>query len=661
MLGPSREPSLTVVLRTGILVFFEGLSVGLCGWALRMGEKLAPYAAENRLSRIGRGYLLADMFGTAAIFLLAAAVYLLVRRRTGGLEKLHRLAVRLSPLVVTGLLPFLMRWPLWIDRDLTFLVLAAMAGLGFRHFLGRSLSAEPVLAHTWAGNVVDVARARVAVALRRLERSFPLALVGLGAIGYGLYFSFYTIRNHHNLQTASLDLGLEDNLLWNLVHGGPFLKTSPPFGPVGSHFGYHATFFSYVLGLFYALVPRPETLLVLQAFLIGAAAVPLFLFARRKLGPWPALLVAFLYLFYPPVHGSNLYDFHYLPLGPFFLWLTLYLVDARHFRWAILAVVLTLSVREDVAAGLAIVGAYLMFTGERPRAGLVVTCVAGAYFLVLKMIAMPHALQGGSSFINQYAGLLPEGEHGYGGVLKTVIANPIFTLQSLLERDKLIYLLQIMVPLCFFPWSSSLGLLCSLPGFFFTLLATGYPPLIQTSFQYTAHWTAFVFLALVANLQQVGRPRFPDDRNGAARQRSWLAAMALTMLLASLQYGAVLQQHTVRGGFGPFRFTSTELDRSRRADLEALIALVPPRAKIVSSENIVPHVSGRPDSYTLRIALFDAEYMLFSLPARGDEAVHLLEGFDGGAFGVIAERGEFVLARRGAPRDKNGSVLSRLR
>jgi hypothetical protein len=44
--------------------------------------------------------------------------------------------------------------------------------------------------------------------------------------------------------------------------------------------------------------------------------------------------VAVCYLLYPPLHGANLYDFHYLTFAPFFLWLTLWALDARRDRLA---------------------------------------------------------------------------------------------------------------------------------------------------------------------------------------------------------------------------------------------------------------------------------------------------------------------------------------
>jgi uncharacterized membrane protein len=648
-------PSLSAVSHTFGLLLGEGASLGLCIWALTHGSGLRPYALDNTLSVPERQNLLLAMFGSAAAAVLVACGYLAVRTRAW--DTVNRAAIRLSPLLLAGLLPFLFEWQVWKQREMTFGVLVTVYGFALQRALHASLGVGSVFA---PAELRDALRRWVSRSQSRLVSWLPLSLVIVGVLGYAAFFSYHTIAAHRNLLTYSFDLGLENNLMWNVVHGEGFFKSSPLSGPRGSHFGYHATFFSYVIAAFYVFWQEPEALLVFQAVMIAAAALPLYGFAKLHLGAWAAAFVALAYLLYPPVHGSNLYDFHYLPLGVFFLWLTLYLVETSRYKLAALSVLLTLSVREDVAADLIVVGAYLIVSGRRSRAGVVIATAAGIYFVLMKGVLMPLRLSGDASFIHQWQGLVPAGEGGYGGVLKTVFANPVFTLTSLLEPEKFLYLVQIGAPLCFFPWRRPIGLLCSLPGFFFTLLATGYLPLVQISFQYTAHWTAFLFMALVSNLAWVRRPAFPSDTGGRVRFRAWLGAIAISTLVTSHQYGAILQQGSVRGGFWPYRFGTTEEDRERHRKLYALIDKVPPRAKIVSSENIVPHVSSRPDSYTLRQDLYDAEYLLFELAQRGDEIPVIRRALNGD-FGVMAVEKPFVLAQRGYSKKENASVLRMLR
>jgi uncharacterized membrane protein len=658
---PARTlPPLTVVVRSLGLLALEGASLGLTAWTLRARDRLQPYVTTNTLTPTGRKFVFFNVGGGMAAAVALALIFLIWKRGVA-VEFLHRLSHRCAPLVLTGLLPLLLRWNLWPGRELTFLALASIFTLSLQGLVRLSMATPPVFLG-WR-TPPPIAALRSTIATLGRVRGLPLGLVVLGAAWYTVFFSFHTIVHHRNFGTAGFDLGIENNLVWNAVHWGPLFKTSPLFGPQSTHLGYHQTYFSYFIGIFYRLSPRPETLLVFQAAVLGASAIPLYLVAKRRIGAWLACLVALLYILYPPLHGSNLYDFHYLPFAPFFLWLTLYCLQERRDGWAVVVVIFTLSVREDISALLAMLGLYLIVTGERPRAGLVVAAVGAVYFVVLKMIIMPRFLAGQSSYVNQYQGLLPEGDSGFGGVLKTAFGNPGFTMTTLLERDKVIYLLQIIAPLAFLPWRRPIGLLCCLPGFFFTMLSTQYPPLVQISFQYTAYWTPFVFLAVIANLAWMAPATRAAERARGCHtpnRTAWVIALVAGMLVTSNQFGVMFQQNTGRGGFSAFHFGSSQYERDRYRDVYELIGKVPPLAKIAATEMVVPHVSSRPDAYTMRTGIYDAEYLLFPVTPRKDEDVRLVEALTSGKYGVLAEKGEFVLCKLGLPTDKNEAVLKRL-
>jgi len=644
---------LPAAVKTLTLLFGVGASLGLGAWGA-LSTSVVEYSQQNELPAPDRKLLIEIMFAMGALAVLLGFVFL-GRARENAARRLELAAVRLSPLLFVGLLPFLFRWQIWVTRELTLGVFVSAGGFALHGSLLASLKAGELA----RGGVRSPMRRSIAALFERAARWAPITLVSLGAAAYAAFFSYHTVMHHRSLLTSSFDMGLEDNLLWNVIHGGAFMKMSPLFGPVGSHFGYHATLFAYVIGPFYALYQHAETLLVFQAVMVALASFPLYLFAARHVGRWPASLISLAYVLYPPVHGANLYDFHYPPLGVFFIWLTLYLADSGRTRWALLSMILTLSVREDIAADTAVLGLYLIYA-KRARAGAIITAVAGAYFLLVKLVLMPPFLHGDQSFLNQWQGLVGRGSHGYAGVLMTVIGNPVFTLTSLLESEKFLYLVQLGAPLCFFPWRRPIGYLLSIPGFFFTLLGTKYLPLVQISFQYTAHWTAFLFIAIVTNLERLREPRFPGDGEGFVRQRAWLITLCCLTLVCSYQYGAMFQQNTARGGFGPYAFGRSESAAKAYNQVHKLIAKVPPRAKIVSSENIVPQVSNRPDSYTLRTGIYDAEYLLYQEPARDDERRFARSALEGG-FGVVATEGPFVLAKRGYATTDNERALKRLR
>jgi uncharacterized membrane protein len=648
-------PELSVIARSAGLLAAEGVSVALAVWTLRVGEGLEAYVWSNSLDHRARVFVIGDIAGGALLGLLVAA-FALARGKSDGVALVNRLSLRLSPLLAAWIVPLLFRWKLWQGRELTFLALVSLAALIVQRSVRTMLRTAPLF-------VRKAAPARSGGRfLAAVRKALPLTAVVVAACGYAAYFSFYTLRNHYRIGTAALDLGLEDNLVWNAVHWGPLFKSSPLGGPTVSHGGYHQTYFAYVLGIPYRFLPDPRTLLVIQASVAAAAAIPLYFLARRRLSGPESAIIATLYLLYAPLQSANLYDFHYLLLAPLFLWMTLNLLEGRRYVWAAVAIAFTLSIREDVAALLAFVGAYLVLSGRNPKAGIVVGAVGGAYFVALKMFVMPRFLGGSQAFIEMFRELLPEGDSGYGGVLKTAIANPGYTLTKLLERDKLLYVLQIFTPFAFLPFRRPIGLLCIAPGFLFTLLSTKYMPLIQPTFQYTTYWTVFLFIGSIANLGWMRQSELSHAAEGIewrASRHAWIAAMVCTMLATSYQFGALLQQHTAHGGFGPFRFDLTAQDRAHHRDVYKLLAEVPRDAKIVSSETIVPHTSQRPNAYTLRTGLHDAEWLLVWMPPRGDERALSVQALRAGTYGVFAESGEFMLAKRNYSTAKNAAVMAR--
>jgi len=659
--APVPLPLATRIARLAALGALEATSAGLAVWAFASRPSLPSYTRDNSLGPHARLFVFLDM-GIALVVAGLVVAALLLRWRRAGLDRVERLARRLSPLALTGLVPFLFDARLWEDRQAVFLPLAAAFGFGAWGSARMVLETPPAFPRledwkrTWVVRMAS-ARQRAVAACARIDA--PLLVAIAGACAYATYFAVVTVTHHRNLGTSSFDMGLEDNLMWNLVHGGPMFLSTPFDGPTGTHLRHHATFFSYVLAPIYRLAPHPETLLVVQAALMGGAAIPLHLYARRHLPPWTATLVAFVYLAYPPLHGANLYDFHYLPLGVFFLWLTLYAVEARRRVLAVVAALLALSVREDVASCLAVMGLLLLLSGRAVRAGALLAAVGAGYFLVMKLGVMPHFAAGRESFVNQYAGLLPPGEQGFGGVLETVVGNPVYTANVVVEPEKLVYLLQLLVSVLFLPLARPSGWLLLLPGFLFTLLSTGYSPLNQISFQYTSYWTAFVFIGVVLQLARAREPRYPSDTRGPTRQRALVAGVIAATLACSYLYGAVLQRETVRGGFDAYPMGTTALDRARRSELAALIAQIPADAKVSASEHLLPHVSGRQDAYTLRFGPYDADYLLFQIPMRGDEREKVAPALRDGTFGVLSDQTDMVLARRGEPTTGNAAVLAR--
>ena len=303
------RPTLTRLATALGMAGLEASSVGLAGWVLRDPRWIPLYARDNHVTPHVRAWIFVNVAVALAVAALAIAIIFAWKRRNG-LDVLEKCVRLLSPLSLAALGAFLFDHRLWPGRDIVFLTFALGWGFGVRAAAASVCESGVTLPRRAAAAMARI-RAQVRTATKGVD--VPLLTVIAGACLYTAHFSALTIAHHRNFGSSAFDLGGWDNLMWNIVHRGngePVLGSTPFMGPAASHLARHATFFAYVIAPVYALAPRPETLLVLQAAMLGAAAVPLFLYARRHIPPWTAALVAWLYLIYPPLHGANLYDFN---------------------------------------------------------------------------------------------------------------------------------------------------------------------------------------------------------------------------------------------------------------------------------------------------------------------------------------------------------------
>ncbi|MET0595521.1 MAG: DUF2079 domain-containing protein, partial [Polyangiaceae bacterium] len=368
---------------------------------LRAG-RLALVTA-NAMSPRWRTFFVGWLVAIPAI-VIAGALIAVWRRGDEAALRVTKLSRVLLPLAAAGALPMLLTPGAADGRELPFLVVVGLLAC----FVERTI--HGALELTWG------ASAALPLANRGIRRRWDLATAAIVVLYVGLTW-WGSVRLHDKLLTSNFDLGLFENLFYNTLHGRHGIAIGR------TYFGEHAEFLLYPLVPIYALAPRTSTLLGLQSVFMGGAAIPIYLLARRWLGASQAFLATAIYLLYPALHGPNLYDFHFLPLSIFFVAWAGYFFFAN--RWVLfwIAVVLALACREDVALGAAAIGLALTMHRWRRRVGAYLFVVSAVWFLFTKFVFIAHF--GGQAFSWYYADLIPDGEKGFAGVLRTVISNPL--------------------------------------------------------------------------------------------------------------------------------------------------------------------------------------------------------------------------------------------
>jgi uncharacterized membrane protein len=578
---------------------------------------------------------------------VVGGVYMLFRGRPGVAE-LRRAADLILPLSITGLLPSLFTARPWHDRPTVYLLMLAGVALGFEWTLRRALAAWPRNVSAWL--------AETRLRSPRLQRWLPLSVVLLGSTAYALYFSHYTILNHHRLGTSGFDLGINVNWCYNALHGQLWRSTVLFGEPGGNFISGHAIFAMLLYLPFFALKPDGEFLLIMQATTVGFAATTLYLFAKTQIPRWSAVVVAYAFLLFAPLHGPNFYDYHEL-LPPLLFHFLLYWAIATKRNWvAVLSVLVLWSFREDIPVGTAALGAFLAVTGYRPRFGLALAISSVAWFIVLKFVIMPWA--GTWWFAGIYKDLQPAGTTGYGPIVQTMLINPPYLLKTLLTEEKLVYFLHMVGPLALLPVRRVALLLLALPSFAFSLLTTGYPPTISIAFQYTCHAIPYVFGAAVLMLRILGA-----GGGGALRRRACVGAVALAVTSHSYVFGAVLQHETFVGGFGKIEFEMSAPERQRYQTVKRMNARIPREASVAASENLVPHVAARKNVFTLKDGVpADADYVfLHGASVQGDASRSALTTmFSRDEYGLLDSGDDLYLFKRGHESPETKRALSNL-
>ncbi|HEY4156899.1 MAG TPA: DUF2079 domain-containing protein [Polyangiaceae bacterium] len=571
-----------------------------------------------------------------------------MRRRGQGWALCEQWLWFLSPLLLLPLLPLVFRYKPWQNRQDDLLLVVLLGSLVAERLVFRALCEAPSAVREWWQGVLEPIPQQV-------RARGPLWVVLGAVVAYVLFMSFFLVRWHYKLRTHNFDLSINNNLIYGGLHG-KFLQSTVVFpSDPGKYLANHAKFGTYIFLPIYALVPRPETLLVLQTVLLGASALPLFGFARRYVSEWMAALISLVFLCYYPLHSANFSEFQNVPIAAFFILLLVW--AAEYERWWVcgLSAAAAVLLREDVPIGVAIIGAYFLLTGYRPRAGLALLVGSLAYFVYLRFYLMDEA--GEWWYPNMYKTLWAEGEKGYRSVIKTLLTNPLFVWSKIVIERKLIYLLHLLLPVAFLPARRWYLWVAFLPGLLLTLLVTDYDPPTLYSFHYVMHWAPYLFLATPLALAAIKR----ESLLGVPRMHAAAATMVCASLVLTYNYGAFSRRpNSFKAGYSYLEFTISDAEIARFAQLESLMVMIPKDASVAATETIGPHLSSRVNMYAMRTGPHGAEYLIAS--GKELKLSHtkqtLTAALQNGEYGVLKRVGEFALLKRGLDPSQNAQLMA---
>lgn len=649
----ARGVSLSFLLGMALCVFFQ-----LCfgsAW-------IVDFLAKNRVDMGDRMLRLGLAVGTGALFgIVPLALFLFRKNSERWAKPFESWTWFLSPLILLPAIPVVLQHQVWARKHEDLLPVILFGALILELFVAQALRNIPeFVSEKWRAFWTEreeisqsLPETRLARAHAFAERHFWLILVVCAALAYGAFMSFYTVRWHNKLGTAIFDLGINNNLLYGGLEGK--FNQSPVIFPDDPqmYLANHVKLGLYSFLPIYAVFPRAETLLIIQSVSLGLGAIPLFLFARKRIpASWAAALAA-CYLAYYPMHGANFYEMKVVPTAAAVVLACIWAIDAKRFWLGGFLFLWALIMREDVPVPLVMVGVVFLLSGHRPRAGLAMTVVASAWFIFLRFQFMNDV--GSWWFPNMYEDLWASPEKGFRSVIKTLISNPSFTLKHIFVEKKFWYLMHLLVPMAFLPVRRWWAWAALVPGAILTLLVTDYAPPTMFSFQYVMHWSPYLFIAASLVLATMKK-----ESDGTPRALGAVVAMCAATAALSYNYGAFsARDKALESGYHKITFSFSKSEGETLADVRALVASIPPDASVASTERVGAHLSSRVGFYTLRRGSHGVDYIVARKSGlrldRTKETV--FKALDSGAYGVEGRFGEFIVFKKGAETKGNEAVI----
>jgi uncharacterized membrane protein len=452
--------------------------------------------------------------------------------------------------------------------------------------------------------------------LRRISTlDLPDIAVIASMIAYSAIFSYLSILKNSAYQSYAWDLGIFNQALWTTTHNGRFFFTTVEqyIVPSGSFFGTHFSPVLFLVLPIYALFPSPNTLLVIQSCVLALAAFPIYLSARRELkNANLAAIVSCSYLAYPFVQGINWFDFHVEAFLPLFFGFSFYYLRMENWKRFILFILLSLAVIEQTAVVVAFIGIYLLLRyGEglkallQKRVGFQVKLAVP--FVIIVLAVAWYTVQAGLK--NTFFPVNPDELSIYNasshwsvlGLTGNPLYLPLYLAQhptglvAAVEYDALLkaaFILSLFAPLLFLPLKNRYVLIAT--SWLVPVLLSNYPPYYEIGDQYPAFIIPFVFAAMLLALRSLDLHRWP---------RITLRKICSLILISSLAFSIAM------GPYSPLSHSTIQLlpfpsfassilqENNHTASLNAMVALVPSNASILTQSNIFVHVSSRLNAY----------------------------------------------------------------
>ena len=404
------------------------------------------------------------------------------------------------------------------------------------------------------------------------------------AVGTVLY-SILSLWRHFTFNSSSYDLGIFDQAIWQLsrFHFGPATVRGLP-----NLFADHFHPLLILISPLYWVWDNVVILLIFQAAVVSLGALPLFWIAKYYLKSRPAAyIIAFSYLLFFGVQNAIYFDFRPETLvAAFFLFAFWFALDKRYLLYS-LSIFLLLISKENVAFYVLFLGLYFLIFQRKYLLGAATAAAGLAWGFVTLYFIIPYFNKGAYIYFSTYSGL----GNSTSEILKTIITNPVHTLQVLVTpARKIKTILYIFGSGGFLAFLSPSAMFMAIPFIGERFLSS-----IQNRwlnyYHYDIHLAPLVYIGAVIGIKNI--LSFVSPKILKFKPIFLLYGLVLLVFLGS--FATNLRFNQLHKIFSPAYYKGGE----RQISDQKAMDLIPARAKVAATNTLVPHLSHRDDIWDI--------------------------------------------------------------
>ncbi len=434
-------------------------------------------------------------------------------------------------------------------------------------------------------------------------------------------------------QTGGFDLGIHDQVIWEYSR---FLHPTSTLMGFDNALGDHFDPILMLLGPLYWFLPGPEALFLAQSLAVAIGGLAVFRFARRRLGRTPAYQWTAAYLVFWGIQSGLSYDFHDLLLAVPFIAFAIDFIDLKRWGWAFFCLVMLLFVKEDLGLLVAFFGVYLLVLGEWKK-GSAIFFVGVVGFLLEMTVVLPYLASPRS--YNHW--VYPDLGRSLGESIGTILRHPLLVPKVLFsDPQKIVTMFCSFLACGFLTFLSPVGLL-TIPLLAERMLSNA-GNLYSMGYHYSATIAPVLMMGGVDGLYRLAMRE-------KGRSGKLVPIASLVVLVLNL---ATVPIFPLRDLFrAKFYRSNPVVETAPKA-----LALVPPDAKVLAQDTIVPHLSHRKSIYMMAKSELgmDCDYFIAcrDLPAWPFDGFDPIEGsarqrMSHGYQKIFDENGWIVLKKAG--------------